>query len=286
MHTHTPCRVVYDSGGRYFHREEVFEAYPIKSHDDIIVREFAGLVTLGFVRQMDEFDGVADEDRFEFVHNFLPDVLQQRMLGWQRQDLMTHVSEAREKRDRIVRRNFREHVKGTSEFSDVLKKGWLLVHKRQESKGRPWKRRWLVIVGHELKLYHDNRVSLYKSSSVDLRYANIKLEQDILGREIVLRIDVKHWEKHGAKNAEKRSFFLAPESNSVEEAREWEYFAKYSKEQGLDELGEEGLEEYLSETESKGSRRRRSLADLVFGQRSMGSQSSAGSVMSRASKQQ
>jgi len=146
-----------------FEKTKAFDAYPLDRAGASFELEFDALVQLGFVRSVidEDRDGpkgifsAQDDDVYEFCHNFLPDVLNQRVLESQREELQNHVNDARLKREEQDRLDFMSS-KGNKLAQMKLKEGYLLVHKTQVGSNRkPWKQRWAVIVGHRIEFYYD-----------------------------------------------------------------------------------------------------------------------------------
>jgi hypothetical protein len=180
---------------------------------------------------------VQDDDLYEFCHNFLPDVLNQRVLESQRDELQNHVNEARLKREEKDRLDFMSS-KGNKLAQLKLKEGYLLVHKSQVNNNRkPWKQRWAVIVGHRIEFYYDRSMKICSASS-DLHNAKIFNEKaELSGRKRVIRISVPNWEKRGKPINEKRDFFISPELATDQERDQWIYFLNMAVETNQFENG-------------------------------------------------
>ncbi|KAH9261183.1 hypothetical protein BASA81_000887 [Batrachochytrium salamandrivorans] len=227
-----------------FERSKVFDAYPflekpVSSDDskrDVSERskqafdvEFDTLVQLGFVRSCTlEEDGPkgisnANDDEYEFCHNFLPDVLNQRVLESQREELQNHVREARLRREEQERVEFKNQ-KGLAFAQLVLKEGYVDVLKSTTSAGMsPWKTRWMKIIGHRMVFYYD-RNSKDSTASCDLMGAKVTAERgEKNGRKRVIRISVTTWENHRTSVSSAREFFITPELGTDTERDSWLY---------------------------------------------------------------
>lgn len=217
-----------------FQKQLAFSAYPLDPTGASFELEFEALEKLGFVRPVydEERDGPmglwsnADEDLYEFCHNFLPDVLNQRVLESQREEMDKHVEEARARRDELERREV-VTTKGQKYLQSKLKEGYLFVHKAQVGTNRkPWKQRWAVITGNRLELYYD-RSNKTCAASCSLSGAKVFIEKNELsGRKRVIKLSVHSWEKRGKVVAAPRDFFLSPEVGTDAERDQWMYFLK------------------------------------------------------------
>ena len=211
-----------------FEKTQAFEAYPLDAGAASFELEFDALIALGFVRQVNSnvFATAEEEDVYEFCHNFLPDVLNQRVLSTQREELENHINEARSRREEHDRQRFMTN-KGNNLASLVLKEGYLMVLKRSVGSNRmAWKQRWGVIVGHRLEFYHERGNKTF-ASACDLRSARVSSERGLFaGRLRVIRVQVPGWEKGGKIITEKRDFFISPELCTDPEHDQWVYFLK------------------------------------------------------------
>lgn len=260
-----------------FNKEEIFDAYPIASHklSETLESEFNGLRKLGFIR-IASVDATKEEDiRYEFLHNFLPDVLSQRMLSIQRNDLINHVNEMKERRNVITRSEFRQDHKEAL-TTMIMKQGFILVHKNREGGKNPWKRRYLVLRGHRMEFYRDKKDLLKEnkdSALIDLRYAIVNIEEkEYASKDFVIRLDVSTWTKHNNKAKEKRAFFLATESNDLNEAQEWMYFIKFCLENG---------QQIINQQEKNQTEQSDNFTNLEGLSRQLGSTNSSRSVIAK-----
>lgn len=228
-----------------FEKTKAFEAYPLDRAGASFELEFDALVQLGFVRPVidEDRDGpkgifsAQDEDVYEFCHTFLPDVLNQRVLESQREELQNQINEARLKREEQDRIEFMQ-AKGRGLAQLRLKEGYLMVHKfNVNSNRKAWKQRWAVIVGHRLEFYYDrNQKSC--TAACDLKQAKISVEKsDLSGRKRVIRIMVQSWEKGGVQIAKPRDFFISPELSTDQERDQWVYFLQMAIESNAYENG-------------------------------------------------
>jgi len=227
-----------------FEKSKAFDAYPLDRAGASFELEFDALVQLGFVRAVIDEDkdgpqGIfgGEDDLYEFCHNFLPDVLNQRVLESQRDELQNHVNEARQKREEQDRMDFMSS-KGTKLSQMTLKEGYLMVHKTNISSNRkPWKQRWAVIVGHRIEFYYD-RGQKTCAAACDLRHAKVFIEKNELSsRKRVIKIAVPSWEKRGKVIEEKRDFFVSPELGTDQERDQWIYFLNVAIEANAFENG-------------------------------------------------
>jgi len=212
-----------------FEKTQAFEAYPLDADGASFELEFDALVNLGFVRQVYAngiFSTAEEEDLYEFCHNFLPDVLNQRVLSTQRDELENHINEARQRREEQDRRKFMSH-QGQNLASMLLKEGYLMVLKRTIGSNRmAWKQRWGVVVGHRLEFFHERGEKTF-ASACDLRSAKVSVERGVFaGRQRVIRVQVPGWEKGGKIITEKRDFFISPELCTDPERDQWMYFIR------------------------------------------------------------
>lgn len=215
-----------------FEKSKAYEAYPLDRAIASFELEFDALIRMGFVRAVydEDRDGpqglfsAVDEDLYEFCHSFLPDVLNQRVLESQRDELKIHVNDARLKRELQQREEFMSN-KGTNLGKTMLKEGYVFVHKtNMSSNRRPWKQRWAVIVGHRMEFYYE-RNGANVTEAINLQNAKTNVEKSALsGKKRVIRIQVTEYEKHGKLFKENRDLFISPELSTDQELNQWMYF--------------------------------------------------------------
>lgn len=216
-----------------FKKAMVFQAYPLDNATAYFDTEFDALVQRGFIRRDDSqeastgvgvFISDVDDDVYTFCHNFLPDVLNQRILPPLRDELQNHLQRAGLKREEEDRKDFMD-TKRRNLDKLRLKDGKLLVHKNGAAINRKlWKLRWALIVGHRIEFYYDRDQKMC-AAACDLRFAKVFNEKtELSGRKRVIKISAPSWQKRGKPVNERRDFFISPELNTDQERDQWIYF--------------------------------------------------------------